>query len=97
VFLTSKGPPTVPKKNYDCPPEKFVLAWEESQSVEEVAKKLNMPKDIVKARASGYRAQGVHLKKMPRIKTGVDIDFLNKLIDQVHARQATEAKKNNKR
>jgi hypothetical protein len=87
------------RKTYDCPPEKFVLVWQQSQSVEEVAKKLNMPRAIVSARASGYRAQGVHLKKMPRKKrSGIDVDALNKLIEQqVHAQQAADDKRNKKK
>ena len=41
-----------------------------------------MPKPIVHARASNYRAAGVKLKKMPRNpKNKLDVNQLNRLIE----------------
>jgi len=57
------------KADYNVPPELFIATWQAAQSAGEVAEKLNMPKDIVHARASTYRSAGVRLKKMPRHRT----------------------------
>jgi hypothetical protein len=67
------------------PPEVFIETWQRAQSAEEVAKKLNMPKPIVHARASNYRLAGIKLKKMPRKpKNKLDIAGLNKLIEKIN-------------
>jgi hypothetical protein len=73
---------TTLRKNYNCTPERFVEVWQAAECCDEVAKILGMPKSIVHARASGYRAMGVRLKKMPRIRRNrVDVEALNRTID----------------
>ncbi len=73
------------RERYDVPPEVFIETWQRSDSAEEVAKKLNMPKPIVHARASNYRLAGIKLKKMPRRpKNLLDVAALNKLIDKIN-------------
>ena len=70
---------------YKVTPEEFIRAWQTSESADAVAKKLNMPKPIVHARASNYRMAGIKLKKMPRRpKNLLDVDKLNKLIDKIN-------------
>jgi hypothetical protein len=67
------------RKSYDIPPTKFVCVWQLARSAQEAADKLNMPKAIVLAHASNYRAHGVHLKHMPRGR--LDVDSLNAFIE----------------
>jgi len=57
------------RANYECPPERFVVVWQKSNNVAEVAETLGMPAGIVSARASHYRSRGVKLKRFPRGKT----------------------------
>jgi hypothetical protein len=78
--------PTRSKRTeYNITPEQFVTAWEQSESADEVAKRLKMPKPIVLARASSYRHAGVKLKKMKRKSTrGLSVDALNAVIDRLH-------------
>ena len=72
------------REKYDVPADVFVRTWQTSETAEEVAKKLKMPKAIVDARARNYRGIGVKLKKMPRRpKHKIDVDAMNKLIDEL--------------
>jgi hypothetical protein len=78
------GPKGTAREKYDVSPEVFIQTWQRANSAAEVAEKLGMPKAIVHARASNYRQAGIKLKKMfrqPRNK--LDIDSLNKLIEQI--------------
>ena len=50
-------------------------------SSKEVSEALMIPKSIVNARASGYRALGIKLKKMRRGPKKLDVEGLNKLIE----------------
>src|ERR1044071_4426535 len=43
------------RREYDCTPEEFVVAWQKSASAQEAAERLKMPKPIVCARATTYR------------------------------------------
>jgi hypothetical protein len=73
---------------YDVTPEKFITVWQTSESADEVAEKLKMPKPIVLARASGYRRGGLKLKKMPRRPgKGLDIERLNRLIEELNGKR----------
>jgi len=73
------------RAKYDIPPEQFIRAWQSSENAAEVSKKLKMPKAIVQARASGYRALGIRLKKMPRKPTNkFNVDFANDIITEVN-------------
>ena len=47
-------------------PEEFTRIWNESETADEVATKLSMPKPIVQARAHNYRKRGVFLKILRR-------------------------------
>lgn len=72
---------------YNVSPADFVVAWESSETVSEVSDRLGMPKPIVLARASGYRKDGVRLKKLRReSKKALDIDELNRLVEETQAR-----------
>jgi hypothetical protein len=72
------------RTRYDVTAEQFVQAWQSCDSADAVAALLKMPKAIVLARASGYRAQGVKLKKMKRQgKNKLDVAGLNALIEQL--------------
>lgn len=69
---------------YNVPWEKFVTTWEESNSVDEVAIKLGMPREIVASRKSYYTGMGMQLKSMPRKgKKKMDVDKANELIAKV--------------
>ena len=69
------------KSKYGVAAEQFVSAWEESDSVKEVADRLNMPPAVCSARAKSYRDLGIPLKKMPRIRRkSLDIQALTSLI-----------------
>jgi hypothetical protein len=72
------------KKQYDVSPEAFIRAWQTSQTPQEVADRLKMPKPIVLARASKYRREGVTLKKMKKgPKRTLDVPALNLLIREL--------------
>jgi hypothetical protein len=72
------------RKDYGVTPEQFIRAWEKARSAQEVADELGMPKAIVLARASTYRADGIKLKKMKRgNRKSLDIKGLNKLIEDL--------------
>jgi hypothetical protein len=45
-------------------PEQFVLTWQQSTTLREVAKKLRMERGACRVRASRYRRQGVPLKEL---------------------------------
>jgi hypothetical protein len=65
-------------------PEVFIATWQTSSSAFEVAERLQMPKDIVHARASTYRQAGIKLKKMPRHRNkALDVARLNRIIDEI--------------
>jgi hypothetical protein len=91
AFMTRK--PTEPaspaesartKVDYGVSAERFVEVWQTSNSAQEVADRTGMPLPIVHARASGYRKQGVKLKKMPRAHgRQLDIEALNRLIEEI--------------
>lgn len=71
----------------DTGPERFIEVWQTSDSVQEVSDRLKMPKPIVLARASNYRAAGVNLKDMKRAaKKALDVAGLNKLIADLAAK-----------
>lgn len=73
------------RKSYNVPPETFVAVWQSSNSAQEAADRLGMPKDIAQARASGYRNEGVRLKMMPRgaVTRKLSVPALNRLIDDL--------------
>lgn len=74
------------RKQYAVGVEEFVRAWQTSESAQEVADKLGMPKPIVLARASGYRDAGIKLKNFKRgPKNAVPVDEMNRLIEQIEA------------
>jgi hypothetical protein len=74
------------RHEYGVSPEEFVRTWQTSETTQEAADKLKMPKDIVLARVSAYRKAGVNLKKMRRVTTrSVDVARLNKLIEDLRS------------
>lgn len=73
------------RQKYNIKPEDFCRAWQTSDSPQEVAEKLGMPKAIVLARASAYRSDGVNLKKMKRrSRRTLDIEGLNRLVEAIN-------------
>ena len=71
---------TKPRKSYNVDATAFVQAWTECNSTKAVAAKLNMPTNIVLARAANYRKKGVNLKSMSQSRKKLAIDQLNQLI-----------------
>lgn len=76
------------RQRYNVSPEQFVQTWQESNSAQEVADKLGMPKNIVLARSAVYRkaradgTPGVPLKKMPRNNPRkLDVAHLTQLVN----------------
>jgi hypothetical protein len=80
----------MPRKKYDVPPDRFVEVWEKSRTSDEAAQELGMPKSILHARASGYRAQGIKLKKMRRCRKRLDVDGLNRLVERIRGERPDE-------
>jgi hypothetical protein len=73
----------MPRNKYDVSAEAFVLAWQSSNTAEEVAAKVGMPRSLVHARACTYRRIGVRLKTLGRVNPQrIDVEALNKLIQQ---------------
>ena len=74
------------RTEYAVSPEQFILTWQKSSSVAEVAEALGMPKPIVLARKSNYTALGIKLKKMPRKSRehGLDVNALNAMIEELN-------------
>lgn len=65
---------------YNVSPQEFCEIWESSNTSEEAAKRLKMPKAIASARASQYRAMGIPLKNMKRHYTkAIDVEGLKAL------------------
>ena len=74
---------TKKRNEYSVTPEEFVVAWNSSETAEEAAGKLAMPKAIAQARATTYRRMGIPLKKMDRRpKTSLNLELLNKLANE---------------
>jgi len=72
------------RKDYGVSDEKFILIWQTSSSIDEVAQKTGMPAAICHARASFYRRKQVKLKAMPRKSTrGLDVEKMNRIIEQI--------------
>ena len=79
------------KKDYHVTPEQFIKVWQTSNSAQEAADKLGMPKVIALARASAYRKEGINIKHMRRKpKKSLDVDALNRLIDKLDAGASPE-------
>lgn len=69
------------RNKYGVDGKAFVAAWQSSDSAQEAADKLGMPKNIVLARYAGYAKKGVELKKMARKSPKkLDVEELNALI-----------------
>jgi hypothetical protein len=69
------------RTNYHVSDERFVAAWQASDSTEAVGEALNMPPKIVLSRAAVYRRNGVDLKKMPRkTNRGNNVERLNAIV-----------------
>src|SRR5947209_7670873 len=79
------------KTEYNVSPQDFCRVWETSETPQEVADRLNMPRPIVLARASFYRKQGVRLKKMKRkTKRSLDVNGLNQMITEIERQLAEQ-------
>ena len=77
----------MPRTEYNVSAEDFILAWQSSNTAEEVAAKVGMPRPLVHARACTYRSMGVRLKMLARVNPRrLDVEALNKLIQQVEER-----------
>jgi len=60
-------------------PEEFVLAWQESDTIDAVAERVGMNKMSVRQRAYSYRRKGVPLKSMRTGANKVDWESLKAL------------------
>jgi hypothetical protein len=83
------------RKQYNVDPKTFIIAWQQSSTLGEVAEKLQMPEPICSARASMYRAAGVELRRMPRAPSSrkLDVAALNQLIADLKAeKEASDGK-----
>jgi hypothetical protein len=84
-----EGEPEKPKKprtRYNVSAEEFVRVWQSSDSAQEAADRLGMPKSIVLARSAVYRkaradgSPGINLKRMPRNNPRkLDTEYLRKV------------------
>lgn len=83
------------KTNYQISCAEFCLAWETSDTIDEVAGKLKkfardrgaptMEKRIILSRASAYRKNGIKLKKLKRRHGRPnDVALINKMIEQIN-------------
>jgi hypothetical protein len=87
--MTSKAKPAPreegARNTYNVTPEQFVETWEASDSLQEVADRLKMPKAIAAARAAQVRSAGVRLKKMVRKdrSRGLNVAGLNEIVAKV--------------
>ena len=64
-------------------PGLFVTTWETSESIAEVAKKLNCSVEAVQQRARQLRSRKVKLKMMPKGVSKIVTEELNALIDNL--------------
>jgi hypothetical protein len=84
-----------PRTKYNADQEEFVRVWQDSKTVQEACDRLKMPYSITLARVSLYRRRGVKLKKMPRKNSRrLDVDGLNRLIDETTKKVEAERAKN---
>lgn len=60
--------------------KEFVLVWEKSSSVGEVAKHFGIARDTASVKASNLRKKGVKLKVMSSAFQPIDVQGLNELI-----------------
>ncbi len=89
--MTNPNKKAAQRADYNVSPEDFIRAWQSSETAQEVADKLKMPKAIVLARASKYRQDGVKLKKVKkRHKRKLDVAELNKMIEQLESEPAIQ-------
>lgn len=70
-------------EKYNVSAERFIEVWQTSESAQEVADKLGMPKPIVLARASNYRSDGIPLKSMRKGPKAARVAELKKHLDEV--------------
>lgn len=63
-------------------PEEFVQAWQTSESLDEVAKRLGLYRSLCYSRAAHYRRKGVALKEFPR-KASLDWAGLQRLAESL--------------
>lgn len=79
------------KKNVSW--QEFVTAWQNSNSVKEVAELLGAKPASIRTRATQYRKRGVQLKKMPRVKqvhhkyNKLDITAVNSYVEFLNTKQ----------
>lgn len=84
------------RPDYGIDRRTFIIAWESSDTADQVvdrlaavSKELNlapMPKPVILARASGYRSQGLNLKKYPPgRRPGSDVGTDNELVTRIRA------------
>ena len=72
------------RADYGIGPKEFAIAWNSSETLDEVAEKTGMPKPIVSARANHYRRMGVPLKKLKRVPAAsVDAEDIKETLKQM--------------
>jgi transposase len=73
---------------YEVTPEQFVVAWQTSATIAEVAVRVGMPEAIASARAGDYRKKGIPLKRMPRGRKGrLDVQGLKALAESLKQKE----------
>lgn len=76
--------PSRRKRDYRISQRQFCETWQKSDSPEECAKKLGMPKSIAIARAAAYRHAGIPLKKMVRKpRNRIDVEALTRFVSEL--------------
>jgi len=73
---------TIEKRTYSTDKE-FVTAYASSNSLKEVAEKLDVEVGTVQTRASKLRKRGVNLPKFARKVTQTNVDELNELLAEM--------------
>jgi hypothetical protein len=71
------------RKDYKVSWKQFIIAWRESESLDEVSKKLDMPKAQCAARAADYRKLDVPLKNFSRPKKPKDRQELEQFAQEM--------------
>jgi excisionase family DNA binding protein len=78
------------RRDYHVSAKKFLDTWQQCHTITELSRKLKMPKAIIYARAAKYRKEGIQLKKMKADHRRLDIEALNRLIEESTAPTAAE-------
>jgi hypothetical protein len=69
---------------YHVPAQTFIEVWNKSETPEEAARIMRIPKPSVVARAASYRNKGLNVKRMKRRnKNAINVEELNRYIREL--------------